>query len=196
MKVLLVNGSTHKNGNTAKALSVVERVIRENGIETELLWIGNGPVRGCINCKYCAKNRRCAFDDDICNRMIEAFLEADGVIVGSPVYCAGPNGTLCALLDRLIYALAEFGRDLRGKPAAGVVTLWRGGGTAALDRLNKYFTYAGMPVVGNGTYWNLSFEEDSAMQPDDMGIRTMEELGRCMSVMVKARLQEEFAKLQ
>lgn len=179
MKVLLINGSPHKNGETASALSVVEKSLQENGIDTFWLQIGNQPVRGCINCCSCEKTNRCVFTDDKCNELIEDLLQADGVIIGSPVYFAGPNGALCALLDRAFYAASNFGHLFAGKPAAAVVSCWRAGATASLDRLNKYFTFSEMPVVSSN-YWNMKHDG-----VDPYGNEIMERLGINMAKMLK-----------
>ncbi len=152
-KVLLVNGSPHVNGNTAAALAIIEDVLAKRGIVTKRFELGNKPVRGCINCQRCANTHRCAFEDDKCNELIEGMLEADGIFIGTPVYFAGPNGILCALLDRAFYATANFGQMLKGKPAAAIATCWRAGATPSIDRINKYFTYSQMPVVSSD-YWN------------------------------------------
>ena len=184
MKVLLVNGSSHKEGSTSAALTMVERALHENGIETEWFQIGNKPVRGCIDCGQCEKANRCAFTDDVCNDLIEAFLRADGVIVGSPVYFAGPNGALCALLDRVFYAASAHGQLFRGKPAAALTSCYRAGSTAALDRLNKYFAFSEMPVV-TSEYWNMLFENSSTVERDTMGQTIMHTLGVNMANIVK-----------
>ena len=154
MKVLLVNGSPHKTGNTYQTLKIIGDHLHEHGIGNEIFQLGGGPVRGCIGCERCRTSLRCVFTDDCCNALIDAISEADGVIIGSPVYFAGPNGTLCAVLDRVFYAAAEHGRLFVHKPAAAVVNCYRAGATAALDRLNKYFTFSEMPVVSS-SYWNM-----------------------------------------
>jgi multimeric flavodoxin WrbA len=161
MKVLLVNGSPRKNGETHQSLKIIEDVLQDAGLETEWFELGTEPVRGCIHCNSCEKTSRCAFSDDICNTLIERMVEADGIIIGSPVYFAGPNGALCALLDRVFYAASNFGRLFAGKPAAAVATCWRAGATATLDRLNKYFTFSEMPVVSSN-YWNLKLTGEDA----------------------------------
>jgi len=178
MRILLVNGSPHKSGETASALSVVERSLQDQGIETFWFQIGNQPVRGCINCRSCSKTHRCTFTDDKCNELIEHFLRADGVIIGSPVYFSGPNGALCALLDRVFYAASNFGYLFAGKPAAAVVSCWRAGATASLDRLNKYFTFSEMPVVSSN-YWNMKHDGI-----DPYGNEIMERLGVNMAKML------------
>ena len=149
MKVLLVNGSPHEDGNTYQTLRVIGDCLNQHGMESEVFQLGNGLVRGCIGCNGCKTAFRCVFDDDCCNALIEAILKADGIMIGSPVYFAGPNGALCALLDRVFYAAAEHGRLFAHKPAAAVVNCYRAGATAALDRLNKYFTFSEMPIVSS-----------------------------------------------
>jgi multimeric flavodoxin WrbA len=154
MKVLLVCGSARSNGTTAYSLSVVEKILREREIETVWFHLGTEKVRGCCAYNACEKTNRCRFTDDRCNELIELCLDADGIIIGSPVYFAGPNGALCALLDRVFYAASNFGRLFAGKPGASAATCWRAGATATLDRLNKYFTFSEMPVVSSN-YWNM-----------------------------------------
>ena len=152
-KVLLVNGSPHKNGNTAAALKIVEKELQAHGLETVWFQLDGKPVRGCIACGRCSSRHRCTFEDDQCNELIEKMLEAGAVVVGTPVYFAGPNGALCALLDRAFYATANYGQLLAGKPAAAIATCWRAGATPSIDRINKYFTFSQMPVVSS-EYWN------------------------------------------
>lgn len=154
MNVLLVNGSPHKSGNTAAALKIVEKELQAAGLETVWFQLGTGPVSGCLACGGCSSRHRCVQKNDGCNELIEKMLSADGIIIGSPVYFAGPNGALTALLDRAFYAASNYGQLFRGKPAAAVVSVWREGGTAAIDRLNKYFTFAQMPIVSSD-YWNV-----------------------------------------
>jgi multimeric flavodoxin WrbA len=174
MKVLLVNGSPRKKGETVLSLSIVEKVLHAAGIETEWFHIGTQPVRGCIHCNHCEAAHRCAFSDDKCNELIEQILAADGVIIGSPVYFAGPNGALCALLDRVFYAASNFGYHFAGKPAAAIATCWRAGATATLDRLNKYFTFSEMPVVSSNC-WNLKLNGN-----DPYGEEILRRLGENM----------------
>ena len=175
MKVLLVNGSPHKNGHTAAALKIVEEQLHAKGIETFWFQLNGKPVRGCIACERCASTHRCAFKDDLCNELIEDMLEADGIVVGSPVYFAGPNGALCALLDRAFYAAANYGQLFAGKPAAAVATCWRAGATPSIDRINKYFTFSQMPVVSS-EYWNGYLGAH-----DSFGIENLKTLGRNMA---------------
>lgn len=183
MKVLLINGSPHQHGCTYTALSEVAKTLNEEGVDTRIFHIGNKPVRGCIACGGCGKKGRCVFDDDVANEMMELMRQADGIVVGSPVYYAGPNGALCALLDRAFYAA---GGSFRLKPAAAVVSARRSGTTAAFDRLNKYFTINRMPVVSS-QYWNgvHGFTPED-VKKDAEGLQTMRTLGRNMAWMLKS----------
>ncbi len=181
MKVLLVNGSPHREGNTFIALSEVAETLRLLGDEAEMVWIGNRPVRGCIACGSCAKTGKCAFDDDVMPEILAKAAEADGIVVGSPVYYAGPNGALCAVLDRMFYS---GGRFLQRKPAAAVVVCRRGGASAAFDRLNKYFTMSNMPVVPS-QYWNsVHGHKPGEAAQDAEGLQTMRTLARNMHWML------------
>ena len=183
MKVLLVNGSPHSEGCTFTALSEVAGALETNGVETELFHIGTNPVRGCIACVQCRKLGKCAFDDDVCNTLGEKILAADGLVIGSPVYFSGPNGALCALLDRVFYS--SQGR-FRHKPAACVLSCRRGGSTASFDRLNKYFTISQMPVVSS-QYWNgvHGFKPEDVRR-DLEGLQIMRTLGNNMAWMLKS----------
>lgn len=182
MNVLLVNGSPHKNGCTYTALSEVARALEEDGVSTEIFHIGTKPVHGCIACGGCAKTGRCVFTDDPANEMIERAQAADGIVVGSPVYYAGPNGALCALLDRMFYA----GSGFEFKPAAAVVSARRSGTTATFDRLNKYFTINRMPVVSS-QYWNaVHGNTPDEVRQDEEGLQIMRTLGHNMAWMLKS----------
>ena len=139
MKVLLVNGSPHKNGNTYNALKIVEEVLIDNGIETIWFNLGTHPINGCLGCDNCINTNRCINNNDGCNELIEKIIESSGVIIASPVYFASVNGALCALLDRAFYAASNYGKLFKGKLAASVVSVWREGGSSAIDRINKYF---------------------------------------------------------
>ncbi len=178
-KVLLINGSPRIDGETRHGLAIIEAALREKGIDCEWFQLGKDPVRGCIHCGGCKKKYRCVFEDDACNALIEKIVAADGVIIGTPVYFAGPNGALCALLDRVFYAGSCYGRLFAGKPAAAVATCWRSGASATLDRLIKYFTYSEMPVVSS-TYWNIKLEGE-----DKWGEKTLRTLGYNMAKMLK-----------
>ena len=183
MKVLLVNGSPHAEGSTFTALSETEKALHAAGVDTEWYQLGTQPVRGCVACRKCAELGRCAFDDDGANRLAEAIKGADGVVVGSPVYYAGPNAALCALLERAFYSAAR--NNFAGKVAAAVVCCRRGGATAALDRLNKFFTISRMPVASS-QYWNMAHGNSGAeVQQDAEGMQTMRTLGAQVAWMLQ-----------
>lgn len=182
MKVLLLNGSPHKDGTTAAALSEVARTLNEEGVETEIVHVGHLAIRGCIACYACSKLGKCVFDDAV-NEIARKFEDSDGLIVGSPVHYAAPAGTLICLLDRLFYS-TRF--DKRDKIGAAVVCARRGGCTAAFDVLNKYFTISGMPLV-TSTYWNQvhgANAEDAAL--DGEGMQTMRNLARNAAFLIKS----------
>lgn len=183
MRVLLINGSPHKHGNTYTALAEVAKSLEQNGVETEFFHIGTQPVRGCIGCHKCAELGRCIFTDELYNDAREKLSNADGVVVGSPVYYAGPNGSLCALLDRLFYSASDV---LQYKPAAAVAVARRGGTTAAFDRLNKYFTITNMPVVSS-QYWNHAHgAAPGEVNQDGEGMQIMRTLGNNMAWLLKS----------
>ena len=182
MKVLLINGSPHKSGTTYTALSEVARVLAERGIESEIMQIGHLAIRGCTACLGCRKTGKCVVDDEV-NVAAEKFAEADGIIVGSPVYYAAPNGTLLSFLDRLFYSS---GFDKRAKVGAAVVCARRGGCTAAFDVLNKYFSISGMPIA-TSSYWNQvhgASGEDALL--DEEGMMCMRNLARNMAFMMQS----------
>lgn len=182
MKVLMINGSPHKNGNTAIALSEMENVFKANGIETETLHIGNKAIRGCIACKSCFEKGRCAFDDEV-NKAAPIFEEADGLVVASPVYYASANATLIAFLDRLFYS-SHF--DKRMKVGAAVVVARRGGLSATFDELNKYFTISNMPIASS-QYWNsVHGREQGEAIKDAEGLQTMRTLANNMTFLMKS----------
>ena len=182
MKVLLINGSPHANGCTFTALSIVAEELQKNGIETEIVHIGNKDIRGCIACGKCYELGHCVFND-IVNEVASKLEQADGLVVGSPVYYAGPNGTLTNLLDRLFYS-AHY--DLRMKVGAAVVSARRGGTTAAFDRLIKYFTISEMPVVSS-RYWNMVHgHTPEDVMKDEEGCQIMRVLGRNMAFLIRA----------
>ncbi len=182
MKVLMINGSPHKNGNTAAALAEMEARFEKNGIETKTLHIGAMAIRGCIACGSCYETGKCAFDD-IVNRTAADFEQCDGLVVGSPVYYAAPNSTLTAFLDRLFYS-THFSKTM--KVGACVVAARRGGLSAAYDRLNKYFAISGMPIASS-QYWNSVHGRlpGEAVQ-DAEGMQTMRTLADNMSYLIKA----------
>ncbi|MBS7315521.1 MAG: flavodoxin family protein [Clostridiaceae bacterium] len=183
MKVLLLNGSPHAHGTTYAALSEAARVLKEEGIETEIYHLGTAAVHGCIDCRSCGKTGRCVFQDDPVNTIIEKAASCDGFIFGSPVHFAGPAGALHAVLDRAFYAGK---RNFAYKPGAAVVCCRRGGATAAFDSLNKYFTIANMPVVPS-QYWNMVHGANAAdAQQDAEGLQTMRTLARNMAWMLRS----------
>ena len=181
-KVILLNGSPHANGCTATALNEMIKVFQEEGIETELIHVGNKSIRGCISCNRCSETGKCVFDD-LVNEVAPKFAEADGLVVGSPVYYAGPNGTILSFMDRLFYS-TSFSKQM--KVGAAVVSCRRGGYTATYDVLNKYFTISSMPVASS-TYWNQvhGFTAEDAKK-DLEGLQTMRNLARNMAFMIKA----------
>lgn len=182
MKVLLINGSPHKEGCTYTALAEVAGELEAAGIETEMIQIGHLDIRGCIACGSCKKTGKCAFDD-IVNEVNDKLREADGLVLGSPVYFAGPNATIRAFMDRLFYSIRC---DLRAKVGASVVSCRRGGSGSAFDSLNKYFTITGMPVVSSN-YWNAIHgnTREEALQ-DLEGLQTMRMLGRNMAFLIRS----------
>ena len=186
MKVLLFNGSSNLNGCTYTALSEIEKVLKKNDIETEIINIGNKPIADCTGCQYCrnAGNGKCVFDKDIVNTCIDKCEQADGFIFASPVYYAHPSGRLLSFMDRLFYA---GGAKLAYKPAAAVVSARRAGTTAALDPIIKHFTINNMPVVPSN-YWNMVHgrlnSPDEVMQ-DEEGIQIMQVLGANMVWILK-----------
>lgn len=183
MKVLLINGSPRENGNTKTALLEVAKTLNDEGIETEIIDIGKRAVQGCIACGMCGRTGRCTFHDDLYHKVMTTIRSGiDGLIVGSPVYYGGPNGSLCALLDRVFYV---HGRELQFKPGASVVVCRRGGASAAFDRLNKYFTMLNMPLVSS-QYWNMVYgQTPGQVVQDEEGMQTMRTLGRNMAWMIK-----------
>lgn len=178
-KVLLINGSPRENGNTFTVLSEVAKTLNSEGIDTEIISIGKKAVQGCIACGMCGRTGKCTFNDDLYYKVMRVVKDGiDGLIIGSPVYYGGPNGSLCALLDRVFYSL---GPDLQYKPGASVVVCRRGGATAAFDRLNKYFTMMNMPLVSS-QYWNLAYGQTPGQAAlDEEGMQTMRTLGRNMA---------------
>ncbi len=182
MKVLLVNGSPHPKGSTFHALSQVAGQLEKAGIETHIMQIGSKGIRGCIACGKCADTGYCIFKDDPVNEGIDLLRAADGLVVGSPVYYAGPNATLCAFLDRVFFLKSA---PYAFKSAASVVSCRRGGASASFDRLNKYFTIARMPVVSS-QYWNSVHGNNAEEEAQDLeGIQTMRTLGDNMAWLLK-----------
>lgn len=182
MKVLIINGSPRLNGNTTIALAEMEKIFKENGIETQTIRVGNKAVRGCIACGSCYKNGKCAFDD-VVNEAAPLFEEADGLVVGTPVYYGSANATLIAFLDRLFYSTSF---DKTMKVGAGVVCARRGGLSATFDEVNKYFTISGMPVASS-SYWNQvhGFTAED-VRKDLEGLQTLRNLARNMAFLIRA----------
>ncbi len=181
MKVLLLNGSPNEMGCTYTALSEVAETLKGCGIDTEIVQIGKQAIRGCIGCGGCAGKGRCIFDDDMVNEILDKMEQADGLVIGSPVYFASPNGNLLSLLDRLFYA----GKCFAHKPAAAVVSARRAGTTASLEVLDKYFTIRHMPIV-SASYWNMVHgNKPEDVRQDLEGLQTMRNLGNNMAWMLK-----------
>ncbi|MBQ1581551.1 MAG: flavodoxin family protein [Prevotella sp.] len=183
MRVLLINGSPRNEGNTFLALSEVAKTLNEEGVETVIVGIGKKAVQGCIACGMCGRTGRCTFNDDLYGKIFSIIKDGiDGLIVGSPVYYGGPNGSVCALMDRICYSLNGY---LKFKPAASVAVCRRGGASATFDRLNKYFTILNMPVVSS-QYWNMVYGQTPGQAAlDEEGMQTMRTLGRNMAWMIK-----------
>lgn len=184
MKVLLINGSPHKQGNTFLALSEAAKTLAANEIETEIVQIGVKPVRGCIACGQCKQKElgRCVFDDDICNRISEKLDDADALIVGSPVYYGQPNGAVLSLIQRMFFSAGE---KVQNKPAAAVCVCRRGGATAAFQAMNMPFQMMNMPVV-TSQYWNIVYGcEEGQAALDTEGMQTMRTMANNMAWLLK-----------
>ncbi len=182
LKVLMLNGSPHTNGNTAVALREMEKIFEENGVECETVLIGNKAIRGCVACGGCAQRGKCVFDD-VVNEIAPKFEAADALVVASPVYYASANATLIACLDRLFYSTAF---DKTMKVGASVVCARRGGCSSTFDELNKYFTISGMPVASS-RYWNsIHGRTPGEAEQDGEGRQTMRTLARNMVFLMKS----------
>lgn len=184
MKVLLINGSPHKQGNTFLALSEAAKTLAANEIETEIVQIGVKPVRGCIACGQCKQKElgRCVFDDNICNRISEKLDDADALIVGSPVYYGQPNGAVLSLIQRMFFSAGE---KVQNKPAAAVCVCRRGGATAAFQAMNMPFQMMNMPVV-TSQYWNIVYgREEGQAALDTEGMQTMRTMANNMAWLLK-----------
>ena len=182
MKVLLINGSPKKEGNTFTALDEMRKIFVKEGVEAEIVTVGGLDIRGCAACGYCHKNGKCVFND-IVNELAEKFKEADGLVVGSPVYYASANGTLVSLLDRLFYS-SSFDKSF--KVGASVAVARRGGCSSTFDELNKYFTISGMPIASS-VYWNSVHGRLPGEAKEDLeGLRTMRVLARNMVFLMKS----------
>lgn len=184
MKVLLINGSPRKEGNTYTALKEIASQLEKEGVESEIVWIGNKAVRGCIGCGTCKKESlgRCAFNDDVCNTVIEKMAGCDGIVVGSPVYYGQPTGQILSLQQRMLYAASPV---FAGKPAAAVCVCRRGGATAAFQTLQMPFQMCNMPIV-TSQYWNIAYgREEGQAALDVEGMQTMRMLAKNMAWMLK-----------
>lgn len=181
-KILLINGSPNEKGCTYTALSEIAGTLAKNHVESEILYLGKKPVAGCIACGKCFQTGHCVFDDKV-NEVLEKLDEYNGIVVGSPVYYAGPAGQLCAFLDRLFFCSE---RRMAGKLGAAVVSCRRGGASAAFDRLNKYFTICNMTVVGS-QYWNQvhGFTPEDVRR-DEEGLQTMRTLAQNIIWLLKS----------
>ena len=182
MKVLLINGSPHKSGCTSRALKEVSNVLNKEGIDTETIFIGSNDIRGCISCGNCRKNGKCVFND-IVNEVSIKFKDSDGIVIGTPVYYAGMNGTLKSFLDRLFFS-ANYDKSF--KVGCAIISSRRAGSTSAMDDVNKYFTISNMPIVSS-SYWNEvhGFTKDD-VELDLEGLQTMRNLGRNMAFLIKS----------
>lgn len=182
MKVLMINGSPHSNGNTNIALKEMERILNEEGVQTDIIQIGNKDIRGCIGCRVCMEKGKCVFDD-LVNEVAPRFEECDGLVVGSPVYYASANATLIAFLTRLFFS-TRFDKTM--KVGAGIVVARRGGCSAAFDELNKFFTISGMPIASS-QYWNsVHGREQGEAEQDTEGLQIMRTLARNMTFLMKS----------
>ena len=184
MKVLMINGSPRQKGNTSIALAEIAKQLEKLGIESEIVWIGNKPIRGCIACNTCKDNPgACVFDDDVCNGISAKMNSSDALIVGSPVYWGQPNGAVLSIIQRAFYSN---GAAFRGKPAAAVAVCRRGGATATFETLNMPFQMMSMPVV-TSQYWNIVYgREPGQAALDREGLQTMRTLANNMAALLKA----------
>ena len=187
MKILTLNGSPHQHECVDFALTEAEKIFSEHGVETERFWIGTRAVHGCIDCKFCRTHHQCVFGEDLVNSIIEGMQTADGLLIGSPVYYAGPNGTLQAILDRAFHALDKSRCTL--KAGAALVSCRRGGASATFDRLNKYFTIYEIPVAAS-CYWNsIHGNTVEEVKKDLEGLKTVHVLAQNMYDLISARLK-------
>ena len=182
MKVLIINSSPRKDGNSSLLINEIEKIFKENDIEYEVLLIGNKNIRGCIACNYCSDNGECVFKDDI-NKAGKILKESDGLVLVSPVYYGSPNGTLISFLDRLFYSSNY---DLRMKVGASFSVARRAGATSSVDVLNKYFTISGMPIA-SGDYWNNAFgAKKGEVLSDEEGLRNARVVAKRMIFLMKS----------
>lgn len=189
MKVLLINGSPRKNGNTHMALSEIAKVLNEEGIDSEIVWIGTKPIRGCIACGRCKSgqpyadgHRGCIFNDDVCNEIGNRYAEADGFVFGSPVYYGQPNGALLSVMQRSFFSNGE---SVQNKPSAVVTICRRGGATSAFESLQMPLQMMNMPLASS-QYWNIAYGREAGQAAEDIeGMQTMRTLAHNLAWMLK-----------
>lgn len=184
MKVLLINGSPRKGGNTFVALSEIAQTLKQEGIESEIVWIGNKPVRGCIACGRCKVNNdgHCVFNDDVCNLISDKYQEADGFVFGSPVYYGQPNGALLSIMQRSFFSNGD---NVQNKPSAVVAICRRGGATAAFETLQMPLAMMNMPIA-TSQYWNIAYgREQGEAKQDTEGMQTMRTLAHNLAWMLR-----------
>jgi multimeric flavodoxin WrbA len=181
MKVILINGSPRESGCTKRALDEVAKALMQEGVETQIHWLGLDPISSCRGCGACRKLGRCVIEDAV-NRLAPLLIEADGVVFGSPVHYAAPSGAIKSFMDRVFFSVSQ---KLAGKPACAVFSCRRGGACSAFDQLNKYFTISSMPIV-SGQYWNMVHgSTPEQVEQDEEGLQIMRSLGKTMAWMIK-----------
>lgn len=187
MKVLLINGSPHKEGCTYTALSEVSDTLNQNGIDTDLFWIGIKPISGCIGCRKCREKKQCVFSDSV-NEILDIAADYDGFVFGTPVHWGAASGGMTSFLDRMFYAdLQSGGQRFLLKPAAAVISARRAGTTATWDQMNKYFALMQMPIISS-RYWNIVHGTNpEEVKQDREGMQTMRILGKNMAYFLKCR---------
>lgn len=182
MKVLMINGSPHKEGCTYTALSEIAAALSSDGVDSEIIWLGNTPVQDCIGCGACRRSGKCVFSGDAVPEIAQKADDADGFVFGTPVYYAHPSGRILSALDRLFYSAS---RSFAHKPGAAIASARRGGTTASFDVLNKYFTISQMPIVSS-TYWNMVHgNTPQEVMQDAEGLQTMRNIGHNMAWLIK-----------
>ena len=193
MKVLLVNGSPHKEGCTYTALTEVASALNDNGVDTDVFWIGNKPLSGCIACKTCVQKKKCVFDDKV-NEFLELAGDYDGFVFGTPVHWAGASGAITSFLDRVFYAdFCGGGNRFLLKPAAAIMSARRAGTTATWDQMNKYFGLMQMPII-TSRYWNMVHgTTPEEVKKDLEGVQIMRILGKNMAWFLKCKAVGEKA---
>ena len=188
MKVIAFNGSPRKEGNTSILIKTVFAELKKEGIETELIHIGKKQIQGCLACMKCAENQdgHCIMKNDIVNECIDKIMDADGVILGSPVYCSGMSGQIKSFMDRVALTGAVNNSMFRRKVGASVVAVRRAGGVSTFNGLNNFFTIMQMMLVGS-SYWNMGYGmEEGEVKQDEEGLQTMRNLGRNMAWLLKS----------